>query len=180
MGSLLHLIQVGGSAMYVLVIVAWFAVTIFVYRLWKLRSALVLPPDNGERWFALAREGELRALREGASTDTAAGRIARAAAEEIIENEGACDESALRQAIEDAGRREHANLERYNGALSTVATVSPLLGLLGTVFGLIAMFQGISDVSGSIQRISVDQLANGIWMALLTTATGLVVAIPFA
>lgn len=178
MGNVFHIIQLGGSVMYALVIVAWVALTMLILRLWKTRASVVFPMDGGKRWIELAREGELKPLREAANDGTSAARIARAGADEILENPNAWDESSLKQAIEDAGRRELSALERFNGSLATIASISPLIGLLGTVFGLISMFQGLSNADGSIQRISAELLADGIWKALLTTAAGLVVAIP--
>lgn len=178
MRSILHLLELGGSIMYVLAFIAWLALTMLLYRLWKTRAALVFPPDGGARWIQLAREGELKVLKESANVETSAGRIVRAAVNEILDHPGQWDDSSVKECIEDAGRRELAHLERYNGALSTIASIAPLLGLMGTVFGLILMFQGLTDGDGGMQRVSADNLADGIWKALLTTAAGLVVAVP--
>lgn len=179
MGNLFQIIQLGGSVMYVLVVVAWVAITMLIWRLWKTRSDFVFPKDQGAHWVDLARAGDLEGLRKSAvASNTSSGRIAQAAAGEVLDNPGAWDEASLKQAVEDAGRRELSHLERFNGALSTIASISPLIGLLGTVFGLISMFQGLSGDDGSLQKISADLLADGIWKALLTTAAGLVVAIP--
>jgi biopolymer transport protein ExbB len=81
----------------------------------------------------------------------------------------------MKEAMEEAGQIAVGSLERWVGVLSAVAAVSPLLGLLGTVQGMIGVFQEVADQVNP----SVSQLAGGIWMALLTTAYGLVVAIPF-
>ena len=63
-------------------------------------------------------------------------------------------------------------------ALATVAHISPLLGLLGTVVGLVRCFQIIQEKSTALQSVSPGDLAGGIWVALLTTVAGLIVAIP--
>ena len=84
----------------------------------------------------------------------------------------------IREAIEDAGIHEIPRLERNLPVLATVAHVSPLLGLLGTVTGMVAAFQVIQSKSSSISHVNPGDLAGGIWEALLTTVFGLCVAIP--
>lgn len=80
----------------------------------------------------------------------------------------------LRSVVEDAGRQEVTTLDRNLGALGTIAAISPLLGLTGTVFGMIRTFAIISEKGIA----HPSQLAGGIYEALITTATGLVIAIP--
>lgn len=80
----------------------------------------------------------------------------------------------VREAIEDAGRHEAVELERYLNILGTIATIAPFLGLLGTVLGMIHMFSGLGQ--GGIGDPAT--IARGIGQALTTTATGLGVAIP--
>ncbi len=80
----------------------------------------------------------------------------------------------LRSVVEDAGRQEVTTLDRNLGTLGTIAAISPLLGLTGTVFGMIRTFAIISEKGIA----HPSQLAGGISEALITTATGLVVAIP--
>lgn len=84
----------------------------------------------------------------------------------------------IRQAIEDAGRRETPNLERNLAALATIAQVAPLFGLLGTTIGLIRCFQILQAKTAAVQPVGLTDLGEGIWQALLTTAAGLAVAIP--
>ncbi|HRZ84043.1 MAG TPA: MotA/TolQ/ExbB proton channel family protein, partial [Candidatus Hydrogenedentes bacterium] len=81
----------------------------------------------------------------------------------------------IREAIEDAGRFEIPRLERYLSGLATCATVAPMLGLLGTVQGMIKAFAKIQNMRG---QVNPSDLAEGIGNALLTTAAGLAVAIP--
>lgn len=80
----------------------------------------------------------------------------------------------LRSVVEDAGRQEVTTLDRNLGALGTIAAIAPLLGLTGTVFGMIRTFAIISEKGIA----HPSQLAGGISEALITTATGLVIAIP--
>lgn len=81
----------------------------------------------------------------------------------------------IREAIEDAGNLEIPRLERYLSALATCANIAPLLGLLGTVQGMIAAFAQIQNKRG---QVNPSDLAEGIGTALYTTAFGLAVAIP--
>lgn len=81
----------------------------------------------------------------------------------------------LKEAIETAGKLEIYHLERFLGVLATVAGVSPLLGFLGTVTGMIKAFMKIQALGGNV---NASVLAGGIWEALVTTATGLAVGIP--
>lgn len=81
----------------------------------------------------------------------------------------------IREAIEDAGQLEIPRLERYLGVLATVASISPLLGLLGTVAGMIKAF---GQIQAKMGVVNPSDLADGIGNALITTAAGLVVAIP--
>jgi len=81
----------------------------------------------------------------------------------------------VKETIEDAANHEIPNLEKYLGILATIATVSPLLGLLGTVTGMVKAFMVIEAKEGLVHP---GELAGGIWEALLTTVAGLIVAIP--
>jgi biopolymer transport protein ExbB len=84
----------------------------------------------------------------------------------------------IKEAIEDAALYEEPLLERNMTGLATVAHISPLLGLLGTVVGLVRCFQIIQVKSTALEAVSPGDLAGGIWVALLTTVAGLIVAIP--
>lgn len=84
-------------------------------------------------------------------------------------------EAGLRLALENAGKETAQELERYMNALATIATVAPLMGLLGTVVGMIELF-GAHSPSGV--AVNPQQLAHGISIALYNTAAGLLIAIP--
>lgn len=84
----------------------------------------------------------------------------------------------IRERLEEAGSREIPHLERYIPLLGTIAHVAPLMGLLGTVTGLIRCFQTIQEKATSVNPVNPGDLAGGIWEALLTTVFGLIVAIP--
>lgn len=84
----------------------------------------------------------------------------------------------IREAIEDAGHQEVPKLEKHIKILATIAHISPLFGLLGTVTGMVKAFQVIQIKAAALNPVSAGDLAGGIWTALLTTAAGLIVAIP--
>jgi biopolymer transport protein ExbB len=84
----------------------------------------------------------------------------------------------IREAIEDASIHEVPRLERNLPVLATIAHVAPLLGLLGTVTGLVSAFQVIESKASALNPVNPGDLAGGIWQALLTTVLGLCVAIP--
>jgi biopolymer transport protein ExbB len=84
----------------------------------------------------------------------------------------------IKESIEDASLYEIPRLEKNLPALATIAHIAPLLGLLGTVVGMIKVFQGIQAKAVVLQPIASAYVAGGIWEALLTTVAGLVVAIP--
>jgi biopolymer transport protein ExbB len=83
-------------------------------------------------------------------------------------------DEAMEKAIEDAGAREVNKMKRSLKPLSVIARIAPLLGLLGTVYGMIAAFQSASSMGVG----KADSLAKGIYEALVTTASGLTLAIP--
>lgn len=88
------------------------------------------------------------------------------------------ERDAIQEAMIDEARRQSARLERWIPMLGAIANVSPLLGLLGTVTGMIQVFGRLADEFLQGTQANPAMLANGIWEALLTTAAGLTVAIP--
>jgi len=86
------------------------------------------------------------------------------------------DSETIRDAVDVAGLEELPRLERRNYALGTLANIATLLGLLGTILGMIITFAAIAETKTGI--VNVNVLADGIWTAMLTTAFGLMVAIP--
>ncbi len=101
--------------------------------------------------------------------ESAASRLTLAAVESRGQERG-----AIKERLEEAGRREAADLERYSAVLGTVASIAPLLGLLGTVWGMILTFDVIQSQGIGV----VSSLAGGISQALISTMAGLTVGIP--
>ncbi len=167
---MLELLSKGGPLMVPIVLGSVVALGVLLERLVSLRRSRVVPEDLGREVRARAEAGDLEGARRAAElSETALGRVLRAG----LVAAGA-PRSAVRERIEEVGRREAADLERYVGVLGVVASVEPLLGLLGTVTGMIDVFQRVVEEGVGDPKI----LASGIWEALVTTAAGLTVAIP--
>jgi biopolymer transport protein ExbB len=146
------------------------AVGIIVERAWNLRATKILPPEEVERIYKLIDSGEfVRAEEYAGSRPGALNNTLLPALQARRESR-----EYIREIVRDAGRQEIPGLERYLGILGTIASVSPLLGLLGTVLGMIQVFAVVS-----LQGVGqADALAGGISQAMITTATGLSIAIP--
>jgi len=156
--------------MFILLGCSILALTIIFERSWSLRRSVVIPEkDVNAVETAIQNEDVKQAMRICRDSPTAMGRILWVA----LENRGV-SRPILKEVLEEVGRQEVAHLDRFIGALGLIAAISPLLGLLGTVIGMIEVFQVIS-VEGVGKA---DVLAGGISKALNTTAAGLSVAIP--
>ena len=167
---MLDLIKAGGWLMAPLLACSLAATIIIFERLLALRRARVLP----EQLVAILRRwSERRAVDredlDALALDSPLGRIVAAG----LDYRGHGRE-ILRERVEDTGRHVTHQLERFLNALGTIAAISPLLGLLGTVAGMIKIFQIVSVQGNS----NFSLLSVGIAEALVTTAAGLTVAIP--
>lgn len=164
-----ELVVAGGWVMLPLLLCSIGALAIGLERAWALRVSLVLPARIDQRLDSLAARplsaGELKSLHE----DSPLGRILAAGL--AVRGD---DPRVIRERIEEAGREVVHELERYLNTLGTIAAIAPLLGLLGTVIGMIKVFAAITAAGVG----DAQPLAGGISEALLTTAAGLCVAIP--
>lgn len=164
------LITSGGWTMLPILLCSLAALTISLERLWMLRPGRVAPAALGAQvaaWQAAAAldAEQLQQLREGSPLGEilAAGLLNAPHGREI-----------MKESIEQAAARVIHELERYLNALGSIAAIAPLLGLLGTVLGMIELFGGFTGAG----MADPAQLASGISRALITTAAGLIVAIP--
>jgi biopolymer transport protein ExbB len=163
----------GGPVMIPIMLGSIIALAIFLERMWVLRKSVIAPDGLTEKVSALLRAGKRQeAIALCQSNPTPLSRILLT----IIGRDSVSDEETLRLS-EDAGRREAMKMNRYIEALGTTAAIEPLLGLLGTVTGLIRAFQQVVYHSGA-GAVDPGHLASGIWEALITTAGGLTIAIP--
>ncbi|MDR1041567.1 MAG: MotA/TolQ/ExbB proton channel family protein [Deltaproteobacteria bacterium] len=170
MDYLLDLIQRGGWVMYPILCCSLAALAIILERIWALRRGRVAP-----RSLVLSVSGLLarRQFNEAAylcqDGESAAARLIRQGLK--MTGRGRI---LFKDAMEEAGRREAAHLTSHLEILGVIGSVSPLLGLLGTVSGMIVAFGAVAQAGMGNPGL----LAGGIGQALLTTAAGLVVAIP--
>jgi len=146
------------------------ATAIICERFWSLRSNRIIPPHLVTQVWRLYRQGELDAarLRQLQSSSPLGAILAAGLANHQY------GRKVMKEAIEDVGRQVAHELERFLDLLGTIASVSPLLGLLGTVMGMIKVFSAITAAGVGDPQV----LAGGISEALITTAAGLSVAIP--
>ncbi len=167
---MLELVKAGGWVMLPIILSSVIALAIIAERLWSLQVRRVLPKHlvaQVWRWEKIHQldEEHLKELQASSPLGAilAAGIVNRHQHRDV-----------MKEGIEDTGRHVVHELERYLNTLGTIASVSPLLGLLGTVFGMIKIFSSLNlQATGD-----PSSLAGGIAEALITTAAGLIVAIP--
>ncbi len=167
---MLELVKAGGWLMVPILLCSVIAMAIIAERFWTLQRKRITPNNLVVQVWQWAKSGNLdddrlRALRKSSPL----GRILAAG----LANRDSSREM-MKESIEDVGRHVVHDLDRYLNTLGTIASITPLLGLLGTVIGMIKVFavittQGVGDPG---------VLAGGISEALITTAAGLTVAIP--
>ena len=165
-----ELVKAGGWLMLPIIACSIVALAIILERFWALRGERVVPKHLVAQIWQLHRKekltgGHISTIREGSPLGRilAAGLTNRMHSKEI-----------MKESIEEVGRQVVHELERYLNTLGTIAAISPLLGLLGTVIGMIKVFTAITTAGVGNPTV----LAGGISEALITTAAGLSVAIP--
>jgi biopolymer transport protein ExbB len=166
---MLEIIKSGGWLMVPIIGCSIVAFAIVLERLWALQRSRVLPGDLTRQVWEWVSHNQLnhshiQSLREGSP-------LGRVLAAGLVNRNR--DRQIMKEAIEDTGRHVVHELERYLNLLATIAYVSPLLGLLGTVTGMVNIFAALS-----VTTSDPSLLAGGISKALITTVGGLSVAIP--
>jgi len=166
----LELVKAGGWPMIPLLLLGILALAIVVERFWSLRRKEILPPGLGEEVRAWAGRGQLEAAHiDSLRRNSPLGEVLAAALDVRSK-----PREQIRERIEDTGRHVVHRMEKFLNALGSIASAGPLLGLLGTVVGMIQMFLGIQDSGVG----DVNALAGGIGKALVCAAAGMIVAIP--
>lgn len=164
-----EIILAAGWPIWPLIIASVIALAIIVERFWALRASVVTPEQllpEVQHW--LQQGGINKETLSRLEAHSLLGRVFASA----LANANHSRE-VTKEAIEETGRAVAHQLERYLPTLGTIATVSPLLGLLGTVIGMVELFGSFTN-SGH----DVAQFARGISVALYNTAAGIVVAVP--
>jgi biopolymer transport protein ExbB len=165
-----ELIKAGGWLMLPILACSVIAFAIVIERFWSLQRRRITPENLVAQIWQWARSGVLDAKRiHSLRNHSPLGRILAAGLVNLDS-----DRAVMKEAVEEVGRHVVHELERYLNTLGTIAAITPLLGLLGTVIGMIKVFAAIT--THGVGDASV--LAGGISEALLTTAAGLSVAIP--
>jgi biopolymer transport protein ExbB len=175
-GNWLALLMLGGPVVLVLVLMSVVALAVTLYKLIQFRaysSRSLRPLDEAVSRWCRGQEDDALAIADGSNSPVAA---------IIREGMGWLSRSNVDQATVEAELTRMAQqiltrLSSLLGILEQVSYLAPLLGLLGTVLGIIDVFHGLAEQGSSA---NAGMLAGGIWEALLTTAVGLCVAIPFA
>ena len=167
---MLEIVKSGGWLMLPIIICSVIAAAIILERLWTLQPSRVLPRNLTRQVWEWVSTNQLShthidELHKGSPL----GEILAAG----LANRHR-DRDVIKESIEDAGRQVVHDLERFLNSLGTIAAISPLLGLLGTVIGMVKVFAAITNHGVGDPTV----LAGGISEALITTAAGLTVAIP--
>ena len=163
------ILQAAGWPIWFLLATSIVAVALIIERWISLRSSKIVPPNLFEQVVDMyRRQGVSESVLERLAKDSPLGAVLAAG----LRNHKA-SRYVMKEAIEEAGRAVAHDLERFLTTLGTIATASPLLGLFGTVIGMIEIF-GSQSPTGS----NPQQLAHGISIALYNTAFGIAIAIP--
>ncbi|MCJ1884465.1 MotA/TolQ/ExbB proton channel family protein [Pseudomonas sp. LA21] len=165
-----ELVKAGGWMMLPIMLSSVAAMAIIAERLWTLRLSRVAPPQLlGQVWKQIKdKKMNSQALKDLRASSPLGEILAAGLANSKHGRE------IMKECIEEAASRVIHELERYLNALGTIAAMAPLLGLLGTVFGMIQIFSAFMGDG----MANAPMLAGGISKALITTASGLIVAIP--
>jgi biopolymer transport protein ExbB len=165
-----EIVKAGGIMMGPIILASIVAAAIFLERLWTLQNKRVLPAELTQKVWRWVEQQQIQDKHIAAlQQNSPLGKILAAGLMNRYR-----DRTVIRESIEDTGRHVVHELERFIGTLGTIASLSPLMGLLGTVFGMIRTFNAITTAGIG----NPASLAGGIAEALITTAAGLTVAIP--
>jgi len=174
---LLSIIQAAGWPIWPLVACSILALALVIERFLSLKPSRVAPPRLLDEALAVSRASvPTPDVVSQLEQNSALGEVL-ASGFRALNSNPRCSEAELRATMEGAGRLVAHRLERYLTALATIASAAPLLGLLGTVIGMIEIF-GSQAPAGGTTGGNPAQLAHGISVALYNTAFGLIVAIP--
>ena len=161
----------GGICMWPILFCSIVMLAIFGERLWRYSRVRLAGEDLAARVaLALGRGRPEEARQEAAGDSGPLGRVLTTAVEVNPK-----DRETLETVLIDAQQAEVREMERYLSTLAAIGNLAPLLGLLGTVLGMIKAFMVIQEMGGKVNAVV---LAGGIWEAMLTTAFGLIVAVP--
>ncbi len=168
---MIGLLAKGGLLLIPIFACSIIALAIFLERLVRFRKANLKDPSIIEKIYAAAIRNDIELARSyTVKEESAISRI-------LDEGLSVCcdDRETVETVLSHAIENEVRSLSKYLGGLALIGNITPLLGLLGTVIGMIKAFMAIERLGG---KVNASVLAGGIWEAMLTTAVGLSVAIP--
>jgi len=168
--GIIEIINKAGIFVYPIILCSIVGLSIFLQKIWVLRDSKILPPVFLESLYDYLSRNKLSDARSLSSINNSS--IARIAYSALQKSDSSKEE--VRESIEESGKIEAIGLTRYIEGLGAISNVSTLLGLLGTIAGMIKIFSVISENT----IVDPPSLAGGISEALYTTAFGLSVAIP--
>ena len=175
--KLLSIIQAAGWPIWPLIACSIFALALIFERFTSLKTSRVVPPQLLDEAVAVSKDRlPNNDVIQQLAQNSALGEVLASGMQQLNAYPKSTEED-LRARMEASGRTVAHRLEKYLGALATIASAAPLLGLLGTVIGMIEIF-GSQAGGGAVSAGNPAQLAHGISIALYNTAFGLVVAIP--
>ncbi|NIC40516.1 MotA/TolQ/ExbB proton channel family protein [Aquabacterium sp. A08] len=173
------IIQAAGWPIWPLIACSVLGLALIIDRWLNLQTAKIAPPQLLDEAIMASRHGVPNAQVVDQLADNSVLGQLLAAGFRTLQRNPQASEDELRAGLESAGRLAAAQLQKYLGALSTIASAAPLLGLLGTVIGMIEIFGSQASAGGLTPGGgNPEQLAHGISIALYNTAFGLIVAIP--
>ena len=169
--SLLSLINKGGPVGYLIILLSVISLALIIDYAFTIRKSKMIPPKDIKSLKALIKEGKLEDLSKYEKTK--ASFLSRVAAAGLRESH--LGYHTMVKAMEDTVDDLSGSIARKTEHLNVIGNISPMMGLLGTVIGMLRCFNEIAHVAGAIDP---KQLAGGIFEALVTTCMGLIVAIP--
>lgn len=171
---MLSIIQAAGWPIWLLIVCSIVALALVLERIYHLRPSLVAPPTLLDEVMTVTRSSLPGPdVVNKLADNSVLGSVLAAGLRSVIA-EPRLTEATLRQSMENAGRKAVHRTERYLNTLGTIAAAAPLMGLFGTIIGMIEIFGSQSPTGAS----NPQMLAHGISVALYNTAFGLIIAIP--
>ena len=167
------IVDLGGPVVVILLLLSFVALTLILMKAWHFTSLRVGRPVNASPALATWENGNRRGARVRA--DQLPGIPAILLARAMSALSSGAEEELVKEDVRRLAVRHLTSLRAYMRPLELIAQIAPLLGLFGTVLGMIEAFQQLQEAGA---RVDPAVLAGGIWVALLTTAVGLAVAMP--
>jgi biopolymer transport protein ExbB len=175
---MLELIQKSGICGYLIILCSVFSLTFIIERFIVFKKVRIKDPEILLKIINALRNGTINSMsQELKQSNSPVVKVVYEIVSRHVFDTGCCSRSreSIEKTINYVGEREVRDMEKHLPALLTIGQLSPLLGLLGTVIGMIKAFMVIQQFGG---KVNAQVLAGGIWEAMLTTAMGLAVAIP--